>query len=419
MHLGKKFLIATLSLLAATGIAACGGSGSTTKTTNTPSGGSTPTASISLSQLNNTFSAMSQLKSVAAKGTGSIAAILPDTTSSQRWTEFDAPYITEAALKAGIPKSDINVQNAKGSDSTFYAIAQADIAKGATVLLTTPEDSATGARVERYAAAHGVKVIDYDRLTLGGSRPYYVSFNNVTVGQKIGQGYVSCVNNWDGHKQPSQDVLVMHGAATDNNATLFYQGYNGVIAPLVKSGKYKAILGISGGNLKFTAGTWDPPTQLKEFQAIWSKDRSSVTGAIIPNDETGSPILNFLHTQGVKPYTFPMTGQDATPPGLQGIVAGYQCGTVYKPVFLEAGAAVALAVYLRAGEKPPASLVNSTTPDTTEHKNVPSALLTPEWVTQKNIKSTVLADNFVPKKDVCVGTFNRVNLASACAKEGI
>jgi len=376
-------------------------------------------ASISLSQLTNTFSALSQLKSVAKKGTGSIAAILPDTTSSDRWVEFDAPYLKEAMTKAGIPSSDIIVQNAHGSDSTFYADAQGDIAKGAKVLLTTPEDSATGTKVERYAAQHGVKVIDYDRLTLGGSRPYYVSFNNVTVGQKIGQGYTACVSSWNGHKLGAQDVLVMHGATTDNNATLFYQGYNSVIAPLVKSHKYKAILGISGSNLKFTAGTWDPPTQLTEFKAEWAHYRSTMTGAVIPNDETGSPIINFLFQQGVKPYTFATTGQDATPPGLQAIVAGYQCGTVYKPVFLEAGAAVALAVYLRAGEKPPASLVNAKVADTTEHKNVASALLAPEWVTQKNMKATVLADKFVPKKDICAGTFNGVKLASACSKEGI
>jgi len=371
---------------------------------------------ISLSQLDVTFKAMAQLEPIAAKGSGPIAAILPDTTSSLRWVDFDAPYLKEAMQKAGLSSSNIIVQNAQGSDSQFFTDAQTDISKGAKVLLTTPEDSGTGSKVEAYAKSHGVKVIDYDRLTLGGTRPYYVSFDNVKVGKLIGNGFVQCVKNW--HVKKPQ-VIVMHGAVTDNNATLFYQGYNSVIAPLVKSGKYKAILGASGGNLKFTAGTWDPPTQLTEFKAEWAHYRSTMTGAVIPNDETGSPIINFLFSQGVKPYTFPTTGQDATPPGLQAIVAGYQCGTVYKPVFLEAQAAVALAVYLRAGEKPPASLVNAKVMDTTEHKNVASALLTPEWVTQKNMKATVLADKFVPKKDICAGTFNGVKLASACSKEGI
>ena len=74
-----------------------------------------------------------------------------------------------------------------------------------------------------------------------------------------------------------------------------------------------------------------------------------------------APIITYLQQQGVKPNTFPMTGQDATLVGLQNIISGYQCGTVYKPIFLEAQAATALAMYLRAGVKPPAALINGTT----------------------------------------------------------
>ena len=411
MNLLKSKLAASTALVA--GLAVATGAVASTSVAATPKASAhTASISLSLAQLNNTFSAMARLKPVAAKGSGGIAAILPDTTSSDRWVEFDAPYIKEAALKAGIPSKDITVQNAGGSDSTFFTDAQADIAKGAKVLLTTPEDSATGTKVEKYAASHGVKVIDYDRLTLGGSRPYYVSFNNVEVGTLIGKGFVACAASWLKGTKPQ--VIVMHGAVTDNNATLFYNGYNGVLAPKFNSGAYVNVL----GNGKYTAGSWTPPQALTEFEAAFTA-HPTANSAVIPNDETGSPILNYLYSKGVKPYTFPTTGQDATPPGLQGIVTGYQCGTVYKPVFLEAEAAVALAVYLRAGEKPPSSLVNGTTEDTTEHKSVPSALLTPEWVTQKNMKATVIADKFVPVNLICKGTFNGVNLASACAKEGI
>jgi D-xylose transport system substrate-binding protein len=408
-------LLKSKAVVAATAVAALGVAVAGTATASVSHSRATAhAASISLSQLSSSnFNAMKQLKSIAASGSGEIAAILPDTTSSERWAEFDAPDLKAAMAAAGIPSSDISVQNALGSDTTFLADAKAQIAKGAKVLLTTPEDAPTGIAVEKYAAAHGVKVVDYDRLTLGGSRPFYVSFNNVQVGTLIGKGFVSCVKAW--HVSKPQ-VIVMHGATTDNNATLFYQGYNSVLSPLFKSGAYTNVL----GNGKYTAGTWDPPTSLTEFKGAFTA-HATANAMVNPNDETAAPIITYLIQQGVKPYTFPATGQDATPPALQAIVAGYQCGTVYKPIGLEAQAAVALAVYLRAGKTPPKSLVNGTTADTTEHnKAVKSALLTPEWVTASNMASTILKDKFVPKKDICVGSFNgKVALAPACAKDKI
>ena len=121
------------------------------------------------------------------------------------------------------------MQNALGSDATQFTDAQSAITKGASVLVVDPLDSGVGAHIESYAKQHGVAVIDYDRLTLGGTRKYYVSFNNVKVGKLMGQGLVSCVTAW-GVKSPQ--VIVMRGAPTDNNATLFAQGYDAVLAPL-------------------------------------------------------------------------------------------------------------------------------------------------------------------------------------------
>ena len=103
------------------------------------------------------------------------------------------------------------------------------------MLVVDPLDSGVGAHIESYAKQHGVAVIDYDRLTLGGTRSYYVSFNNVKVGQVMGQGLVSCITAW-GVKSPN--VIVMKGAPTDNNATLFAQGYDGVMAPFFSSKKW-------------------------------------------------------------------------------------------------------------------------------------------------------------------------------------
>jgi D-xylose transport system substrate-binding protein len=414
VHLLKsKPVIAALISCACVGVTACGSSSSsssssaaatsTAAATSSSSSASSSTPSISVSSFTNDFTALNVLKALGASGKGKVAAILPDTTSSTRYVEFDQPDLRKALLAAGVPSGDIIIQNAQKSDSTFLSDAQSDITNGATVLLTDPEDSGTGSQVEKYAAAHGVKVIDYDRLTLGGSRPYYVSFNNVTVGKVMGQGLVSCVA---AEHVAKPQVIVMRGDPTDNNATLFYQGYyNGVMQALFKSGKWTQVAG--------PAGTWDPPTAATEFEQAFTAHKNA-NAALIPNDENGAPIITYLKSHGVKPNTFPTTGQDATLTGLQNVLNGYQCGTVYKAIYKEASAAVALAVYLRAGKTPPASLVNGSTMDTMEKKAVPSVLLTPQWVTAKNINATIIKDNFVPAKQLCAGTY-----AAECKKAGI
>jgi D-xylose transport system substrate-binding protein len=354
---------------------------------------------ITANSFNRNFTAMTKLKSIAAAGKGKIGVILPDTVSSARYTEFDAPYLKKSFQKAGLTAADYTIQNAQGSDSTQLTDAQGDISAGATVLLVDPLDSGVGAQIEKLAKAHGVKVIDYDRLTLGGSRAYYVSFNNVRVGTLLGKGLVQCVASW---KVASPQVVVMRGAPTDNNATLFFNGYNAVLSPLFKSKKWTEVA--------TPAGTWDPPTAATEFQQAFTA-HSGTNSALLPNDENAAPIIQFLQTQGVKPDTFPVTGQDATLVGLQNIIAGFQCGTVYKPIYKEAQAAAALAIYLRAGKTPPAALANGKTADTTKKVQVPSVLLTPEWVTPTNMQSTVIADGFVPAKQLCKGTF-----AADCTK---
>jgi D-xylose transport system substrate-binding protein len=380
--------------------AACGSSAS--------SGGSSPGSSstnvpkLSFTSFNLDFAAMKQLKPLASKGKGNVAVILPDTVSSTRYVEFDAPYLKKSMQLAGLSSSQMVVQNALGSDATEYSDAQADITKGASVLIMDPLDSGVGAKIESYAKSHGVPVIDYDRLTLGGSRKYYVSFNNVQVGTLLGQGLVKCISDW---KVAKPQVMVMRGAPTDNNATLFFQGYNAVLQPLFSNKTYTDVAN--------PAGTWDPPTALTEFQAAYTA-HPGINAVLMPNDENGAPIIHYLQTKGIKANTFPVTGQDATLTGLQNVIAGYQCGTVYKPIYLEAQAAVALAMYLRAGDTPPSALVNGSAEDVTSKVSVPSILLKPEWVTPSTVQSTVIKDGFVPASQLCAGSF-----AADCTKYGI
>ena len=397
----KGAAVASVSLALCLAAAACSSSSSTSS-----SGGSTSSSSasasaggsvsISVGQFDRTFSAMSALKPLAAAGKGNVAVILPDTVTSARYVQFDAPYLTQALTAAGLTSSQFTVQNAQGNDATQLSDAQTAITKGATVLIVDPLDAGVGAQIETYAKSHGVAVVDYDRLTLGGSRQYYVSFNNVQVGKIIGQGFQACATDW---KLSKPNVLVMKGDPTDNNATLFAQGYLGVLDPLFSGGSYVKV-----GE---PAGTWTPSVALSEFQQNFTAHKN-INSVLVPNDANAAPIIHYLQTKGVKAKTFPVTGQDATTIGLQNILAGYQCGTAYKPIYLEAQAATALAMYLRAGQKPPAALVNGSTNDSKSNTAVPSVLLTPKWVTTANMASTVVADKFVTVAQLCVGQYTQL-----------
>jgi D-xylose transport system substrate-binding protein len=381
--------------------AACGSSssGGNTPSASGSSGASSPAAPINLTPTSFTrdFSAMAQLKSLAAKGKGSVGVILPDTTSSARYAEFDAPYLQEAFEKAGLSSSQISVKNAQGSNSTFVTDAQAMITNGASVLLIDPEDAGTGGRVEKYAAQHGVAVIDYDRITQGS---YYVSFDNIGVGKLIGNGFKTCAAKW-GVTKPN--LIKMAGDPTDNNAVQFAQGYSAVVK----------------ANPSWTVaasppGTWTPSVALTEFEQAFTA-HSGVNSAIIPNDENGAPIITYLKNHGIKAKSFPITGQDATLVGLQNILSGYQCGTVYKPVYVEAQTAAAVAMFVRAGQTPPSTLVTSATKNPNNgNKPMPSVLLIPEWVTTSNMNATVIKDQFVPAKQLCTPAY-----AAECKAAGI
>lgn len=348
-------------------------------------------SSISVDSFTADFSAMKTLTDIAAQGSGAIAVLLPETTTSARYTAFDEPFLRQALQAAGVPDSDILITNAQGSESTQLTQAQAAITQGATVLLVDPISSGVGATIEQYAADRGVPVIDYDRLTLGGARSYYVSFDNVQVGRLIGQGLVDCISAWN-VKDPH--VLVMNGAPTDNNATLFAQGYNAVLQPHFDDSSYTKV-----GE---PAGTWDPAQARTTFEGQYTANQQ-INAVITPNDDNANAVISYLKTLNVPPKTFPTTGQDATLQGLQNVLAGYQCGTVYKSIKLEAQAAAALAIFLRAGQEPPAALVNGSTPDTESGKDVPSVLLTPIWVTPENMAATVVADGFITADSLCAG----------------
>jgi D-xylose transport system substrate-binding protein len=387
-------------LVAGSVLAACNNEPSTSEPS-ASAGGQVP--QVAVEDFDADFTVMEQLKGLASQGEGMIGVLLPDTTTSTRYVQYDEPNLTKAFEAAGLSSDQFKIDNAEGSAATMQTQAEADINAGASVLLVDPLDPGSGAAIEAKARDAGVAVIDYDRLTLGGPADrYYVSFNNVQVGQLIGQGEVDCIDAW-GVKDPN--ILIMDGDPSDNNAKLFAQGYNGVLQPKFDDGTYTKV-----GE---PAGTWDPPTAATTFEQQYTA-HPEINAVVTPNDDNANAVIAVLKRNNIPAKTFPTTGQDASLPGLQNVLTGYQCGTVYKPYFAEAQAAAALALYLRAGATPPDSLVNSTTKDTEIGKDIKSVYTVPYWVTPENMNDTVVADRLVTASQLCGG-----DVQSACQDAGI
>ncbi|MEA2304936.1 MAG: D-xylose transport system substrate-binding protein [Solirubrobacteraceae bacterium] len=345
---------------------------------------------------NNTTSSAASGSSGGGKAQ-KVAVLLPDTKSSVRWETADRPLLKAAFASAGVPAE---IQNAQGDTSTQQQQAEQAITNGAKILLLTNLDSGSGAAIEATAKAKGVKTIDYDRLTLKGSADYYVSFDNVKVGQLQGQGLVDCLN---AAKVAKPRIAELNGSPDDNNATLFAQGYNSVLDPLYKSGKATKVADQS-------VPDWDNQQALTIYEQMLQKANDKIDGVLAANDGLGNSVISAQKARKLKPI--PVTGQDATPQGIQNILAGDQCMTVYKAIKKEADAASQLAISLAKGTQPPAGLVNGKSND--GNREVPSVLLTPVAVTKDNIKSTVIADGFIKPSEICTGKF-----AAACTKAGI
>ncbi|HET6964631.1 MAG TPA: substrate-binding domain-containing protein, partial [Acidimicrobiales bacterium] len=236
---------------------------------------------------------------------------------------------------------------------------------------------------------------------------YYVSFDNVQVGKLIGQGLESCVAAWN---VSNPKVFTLDGGQdTDPNAVSFAQGYNQAIwgsttTPLNAGTKNSQGWTLVGEQI---TPNWVNAQGATIFQQQYTA-HPEITATMEANDGLANAVIGVLKNKGVGPKKIPTTGQDATIQGMENVLQGYQCGSVYKAVYLEAQDAVAVATYLRAGQTPPASLVNGTTkpPANQSGSEQPASLLTPVWVDSSNMASTVIKDKFIDAKALCaaVGT---------------
>jgi len=327
--------------------------------------------------------------STSAQSDGSIAVLLPDSASSARWEADDRRFLSAAFDAAGV---DYSIVNAEGDARTQLTQAEQAITNGARVLLMVNLDSASGAAIIELARANDVKVIDYDRLTIeGAGADFYVSFDNESVGRLQGEGIVAAVAA-AGLEAPVQ-VAVLNGSPTDNNATLFKNGYESVIAPIIDSGDWVRVADQS-------VPDWDNQQALVIFEQMLTAANGEIDAAVAANDGLAGSVIAALQNQGL-PF-IPVTGQDATVGGIQNILAGRQSMTVYKAIKAQAEAAAALAIALLNGEDTSAWVTGTVNNGTSD---VPSILLVPVAVTADNIAETVIADGFRTWEEICIGEF--------------
>ncbi|MEV5818172.1 substrate-binding domain-containing protein [Micromonospora harpali] len=325
-----------------------------------------------------------------------IGVILPDSKSSARWEGADRKFL-EAAFKAANVEYDI--QNAQGDKTAFQTIADQMITNGVTTLMIVNLDSGTGKAVLDKAKSQGVATIDYDRLTLGGSAQYYVSFDNEAVGKLQGEGLAKCLTD-KGVKNPA--IAYLNGSPTDNNATLFKNGYDSVLKPKFDSKEYTKVADDS-------VPDWDNTQAATIFEQQYTKASGKIDGVLAANDGLGNAAISVLKKNKLNGKV-PVTGQDATVQGLQNILSGDQCMTVYKAVKKEADAAAELAIAVAKGEKKD---TGQTVKDVEGNRDVPAVLLEPKAIYKDNVKD-VVADGFVTKEELCTAAYTKL-----CTEAGI
>ena len=324
-----------------------------------------------------------------------VAVLLPDADSSPRWESVDRPALQRAFEQAGVP---VDISNAGGDPATQRQQAEQALTNGAKVLLLTNLDSGSGAAIIAGAKSQGAKVIDYDRLTLNGDSDYYVSFDNQRVGQLQGEGLMSCLEEAN---VSNPKIAVLNGSPTDNNATLFKQGYDSVLNPAFESGEATEVADQS-------VPEWDPQRALTIFEQMLQRANNDIDGVLAANDSLGNSAISALRSRNLD--KIPVTGQDATLQGVQNIVTGDQCMTVYKAVEEEAKAAAQLATALAKGQQPQ----GVTDQIDNGQKQVPSMFLEPVAVTQENIAEYVDAPDFPDRNEICAG-----KVRQACQEAGL
>ena len=330
-----------------------------------------------------------------------VGVVLP-TKDEPRWIQ-DQTRFNDAFKAAG---DTVQILFSQGSSATEKSNVESLIAEGIKVLIICPQDGAAAAAAADEAHAAGVKVISYDRLILNtASVDYYVTFDSVAVGAAQAQYLVD-------HATGTGNPLYLYaGAATDNNAFLFFQGAWAVLQPKIADGTFVIENSSQAVSLQSNATlTRDQEAQIIgqvttnwDFAVAKNLAQANLTAAtdaqkgnvfiLAPNDGTARSIADtFAADTAVKSYV--ITGQDAEEASVQYIIDGKQSMTVLKDVRTLVADAIAAATDFLKGQTPPQT--NTYNNGTIDVPAKPSVVVT---VDKSNVVAAIITSGYWPAAD--------------------
>src|SRR3954471_9394645 len=301
-----------------------------------------------------------------------VCVLLPDTKSSVRWVQFDAPDFAKALKKAHVTYS---ITNALNDPQKMVSQADSCLSRGANVAIVTDIAPGTSIAIEKKFAKAGGVSIDYDRQVVGGVAKVYIAFDGVAVGAAQAKGVISGLKA-AGKYTKKPVVAELWGGPTDQNAFWFKDGDDKVLNPLFKKGT------LSKGPQQFVP-LWLATNAQPIFEQMLLKTNNKIDGAIAANDNIAGAVIASLKAKHLKPIA--LSGQDATTQGVQNIISGWQTATVFKDVRKIATATAQGAIKIVKGQKPPTNSTVKTKGRSTE----PSYLIPPQSITKANWKLLV------------------------------
>ena len=295
-----------------------------------------------------------------------------DTLKEERWQRDRDTFIAEAEKRG----AKVIVQSANSDDVRQVRDVESLLSRGVDVLVIVPHNGEAMTRAVKSANEAKVPVISYDRLILNAAIDYYLSFDNIKVGETQA-GFVAARLPTDRKAR----VVRIYGAPTDNNAKMFKQGQDNILQPLIAAGKIEVVH-------EDWALDWKPENAKKIMNAAITKAGTQIDVVVASNDGTAGGAVQALMEEGLAGKVL-VTGQDADLAACQRIRRGTQAMTVYKPVRNLAVLAAQVAVEVAQGARP--------TTATTLHNGaraVPAIFEKVIAVDRDNLDATVVADGF-------------------------